>query len=81
LLRCVLEVFTYWKILDHEKFLYDFNLPQNAVIEKAVLVFEGSQPHNDWLDGNQPYVKELMKQLGVGLYVLDNGTNLNVVYP
>jgi hypothetical protein len=80
LLRCILEAYTYLKTVDRAKLAEDFKR-MGAPVRTAALVFKGSQPHNDWLDGNQPYVKELMKRLGVGLYVLDNDTDLKIISP
>ena len=77
LLRCVLEAFTYWKTVDHEKLAKDFG-HEDAPVRAAALVFMNSQPHKDWLDDGQPHIKELMERLGVGLYVLDNDKDLNV---
>ena len=69
LLRCVLEAYTYFKTMNTVKLAIDFNHP-NIEVRAAVLVFEGSKPYSDWFCSNQPYVKELMKKLGVGLYSL-----------
>ena len=39
MLRCVLEVCTYFKTLDKDKFLEDFNLPKDTKIKASPLVF------------------------------------------
>ena len=39
MLRCVLEIFTYSKTLDKDKFLEDFNLPKDTKIKASPLVF------------------------------------------
>ena len=73
LLRCVLEVFTYWKILDHEKFLQDFKLSQDTIIKKAVLVFENSTACSQYKDKkNSVNTLALMEKLDVELFVLKN---------
>lgn len=67
LLRAVLEVFTYWKIIDHEKLLYDFSQSQRAAdlhlskhlrdnlydiqVKKAVLLFNTSAAYKEYKDG------------------------------
>jgi len=71
LLRCVLEAYTYLKTMNTGKLAIDFYYP-NIEVRAAVLVFEGSKPYSDWFCNNQPYVKELMKKLGVGLFSLKN---------
>ncbi|HBR03122.1 MAG TPA: hypothetical protein DD738_10955 [Ruminiclostridium sp.] len=69
LLRCVLEIDTYSRILDSKKLLADFELPTETVLRKAVLVYQDSQPHSDFNDAK---VKKLMKALGVDLFVLED---------
>lgn len=64
LLRCVLEAYTYWRIVDSEKLLRDFNIPASTTLRKAVLVHQGSLPHNSFSDTN---VAQLMHKLGVDL--------------
>jgi len=82
LLRCVLEVYTYWKVVWHERLAKDFGRP-DASVRAAVLVFASSQkkksqPYEDWKSTEQPHIRELMKGLDVGLYVLESETDLNV---
>jgi len=68
LLRCVLEIETYSRIVDSEKLLRNF-VHQGSALRKAALVYDGSRPHTDFMcDKN---VKMLMKELGVDLFVLD----------
>lgn len=76
LLRAVLEVFTYWKIIDHQKLLYDFSKSErgkeldvyNTKIRKAVLLFEGTHAYNEYEKDLSPKTIELMKKLGVDFY-------------
>jgi len=77
LLRCILEAYTYRKTVANVKLAEDFGY-MGVPLRAAALVFADSKPHKNWRDENQPYVKELMKQLGVSLYVLDNEKDLNV---
>lgn len=64
LLRCILEIETYSRIVDSEKLLADFQLPANTVLRKAVLVYQNSLPHTNIHDAN---MKKLMKELKVDL--------------
>jgi hypothetical protein len=64
LLRCVLDAYTYWRIVDYIKLLRDFNSPAGTPLRKAVLVHQGSLPHNSFSD---PNVAQLMHKLGVDL--------------
>lgn len=76
LLRAVLEVFTYWKVVDHEKLLYDFKnkMPEISIdpfetkIKKAVLLFEGSPIYIEYVNNESPNTIKLMKKLGVGFF-------------
>ncbi len=72
LLRAVLEIYTYSRIVDGKKLLKDFGLAADTQIRKAVLLGHGSQAHNDYHDGE--WVKELMKKLGVEIFVLNEET-------
>lgn len=69
LLRCVLEAYTYWRIVDSEKLLRDFNIPASTTLRKAVLVHQDSLPHNSFSD---PKIARLVRTLCVNLFVLDN---------
>lgn len=68
LLRCVLEIETYSRIVDSEKLLRDFG-HEGSTLRKAALVYDDSRPHSDFMDDKN--VKKLMKALGVDLFVLD----------
>ena len=71
LLRCVLEIFTYWKQLDHQKFLYDFGLSQENIVKKAVLVFADSVAYRQYENKEKyPNTHALMEKLGVELFLL-----------
>lgn len=70
LLRCVLEIETYSRIVDSKKILSDFG-HEGSTLRKAVLVYQNdnSRPHLDFISDRN--VKELMNTLGVDLFVLD----------
>ena len=72
-LRCVLEAYTYSRMVDSEKLLADFALPATTVLRKAALVYRLSIPHVHFRDTN---VKKLMKALGVDLFVIDKDNNV-----
>ena len=73
LLRCVLEVFTYWKIVDKEKLMRDFDIV-GAELRKAVLVYENSVAYKDFQDDECEAVYTLMcDKLHVDLFVLGSG--------
>lgn len=79
LLRCILEIYTYWCQLDHEKFIKDFaeklETNQGLTIIPAILIFKGSLPYNEYEElnkyeelneGNRPKLKrpKLAKLIG-----------------
>ena len=68
LLRCLLEAYTYSRIVNFEKLLTDFNLPATTILRKAVLVYRFSDPYDHFHSTN---VSRLMKALGVDMFVLD----------
>jgi hypothetical protein len=79
LLRCVLEVYTYWyTIEDKEQFLKDFKVPEDTRIRRALLVFEDSTPYRDFMCEKQVNVRALMKKLEVDLYVLRGDGNYTI---
>jgi hypothetical protein len=79
LLRAVLEIYTYWRIVNIQKLLYDFGLPSDTVVRKAVLAFQESQAYADRKD---VYTGQLMEKLGVELYILnDKKTGIIEQYP
>ncbi|MBR5621602.1 MAG: hypothetical protein IKW49_00255 [Opitutales bacterium] len=70
LLRCILEIYTYWCQLDHEKFIKNFvkklETNQGLTIIPAILIFKGSLPHNEYEElneGNRPNLAKLIGAL------------------
>ena len=72
LLRCILEIYTYWCQLDHEKFIKDFaetkprklETNQGLTIIPAILIFKGSLPYNEYEELNEGKRPELAKLIG-----------------
>lgn len=70
LLRCVLEIATYYQILDKTKFLKDFNL-SGKHIKKAVLIKKNSNPYRDFENlKNMPNLAKLIKELEISVFVI-----------
>ena len=65
LLRCVLEITTYTKQITAEKLKSDFEIPQDAMIKPAVLVFEDTRPYDDL---NDKYVNKLIEKFGIDVF-------------
>lgn len=83
LLRCILEIETYSRIVNENKLISDFskriNNTKDAAVRKAVLVFKDSQSYRDFhdLSGANPCTRKLMKTLGIDFFVLkDDGKSI-----
>lgn len=68
--RAILEVSTYYQIVDKEKLLSDFHLPEDTKVEKAVLVYKDSVATRDF----SPAKGRLADSLSVSIwtYGIDN---------
>lgn len=75
MLRCVLEIFTYSKTLDKDKFLEDFNLPKDTKIKASPLVFFNGSQHKEMVEGDNKYLKELIKKLEIELFYISKNNN------
>lgn len=72
LLRCILEAYTYKKLVNAEQLARDFG-KTSARLEAAVLVFADSKPHHEYekhKEREHSYVLQLMEKLEVSLYLL-----------
>ena len=73
MLRCVLEIFTYSKTLDKDKFLEDFNLPKDTKIKASPLVFFNGYQYKEMVEGNNKFLKQLMDKLDIEpFYIIKN---------
>ena len=75
MLRCVLEIYTYFKTLDKEKFLEDFDLPKDTKIKASPLVFFNSFQHKEMVEGDNKYLKELMNKLDIEPFYITKNSN------
>lgn len=75
MLRCVLEIFTYSKTLDKDKFLEDFNLPKDTKIKASPLVFFNSSQYKEIADSDNKYLKDLIKKLEIELFYISKNNN------
>ena len=78
LLRCVLEVYTYWKQLNHDKFLADFNKPSTTKIIPAVLVFKDSEQFKQYDSKTYPNVCKLIKELNIKVFTIITKTKYTI---
>lgn len=75
MLRCVLEIFTYSKTLDKDKFLEDFNLPKDTKIKASPLVFFNGSQYKEMVEGDNKYLKDLIKKLEIELFYISKNNN------
>ena len=65
MLRCVLEAYTYLKIVDKTKLLKDFSLPEKTIVKACPFVFFEGEQYKEMQEGSREHLKELMKKLDV----------------
>lgn len=74
MLRCVLEAYTYLKVVDKAKLLKDFGLPKNTKIKACPFVFYDGEQHKE-MQQDRKHLKDLIKELGIEVIYLkeENG--------
>ena len=74
MLRCVLEAYTYLKVVDKDKLLKDFGLPENTKIKACPFVFYGKEQYKE-MQEDRKNLKDLIKELGIEVIYLkeENG--------
>ena len=74
MLRCVLEAYTYLKVVDKDKLLKDFGLPKNTEIKACPFVFYGKKQYKE-MQQDRKHLKDLIKELGIEVIYLkeENG--------
>lgn len=78
LLRCILEAYTYSKIVDKKKLIEDFNkdgkikIDENAIIVPCVLIFNNTNASKMYQNEKKyPHLHELINKLKVKIKVID----------
>ena len=74
MLRCVLEAYTYLKVVDKVKLLKDFGLPEDTEIKACPFVFYGKEQHKE-IKGSRKNLEKLIGKLGIEVIYLkeENG--------
>ena len=70
MLRCVLEAYTYLKIVDKAKLLKDFALPENTEIKACPFVFYGKEQYRE-MQQDREHLKKLIEKLGIEVIYLE----------
>ena len=73
MLRCVLEAYTYLKIVDKAKLLKDFGLPENTKIKACPFVFYDGEQHKEMkeIKDSRKNLEKLIKKLGIEVIYLE----------
>ena len=69
MLRCVLEVYTYSKVVDKAKLLKDFGLAEDTVIKACPFVFYGKEQYRE-MQQDREHLKDLIEKLGIEVIYL-----------
>ena len=74
MLRCVLEAYTYLKVVDKDKLLKDFGLPKDTKIKACAFVFYDGKQHKEMKDDREK-LEELIEKLDIEVIYLkeENG--------
>lgn len=70
MLRCVLEAYTYSKVVDKAKLLKDFGLAENTVIKACPFVFYGKEQYRE-MQQDREHLKDLIEKLGIEVIYLE----------
>jgi hypothetical protein len=89
MLRCVLEAYTYLRLVDKEKLIDDFNrekhvnIPSSTVFVACPLVFRNSVQHKElqeMQEGLRPNLKKLIEQLEVRPMIIEKNETIYSAY-
>ena len=70
MLRCVLEAYTYLKVVDKVKLLKDFGLPEDTEIKACAFVFYGKEQYKEKQE-DRKNLKELIEKLEIEVIYLE----------
>ena len=77
MLRCVLEAYTYLKVVDKDKLLKDFGLPKDTEIKACPFVFYGKEQYREMqaIKDDRENLGKLIEKLGIEVIYLkeENG--------
>ena len=73
MLRCVLEAYTYLKVVDKAKLLKDFGLPKNTKIKACPFVFYGKEQYKEMqaIKDDRKNLGKLIEKLGIEVIYLE----------
>ena len=73
MLRCVLEAYTYLKVVDKTKLLKDFALPEDTLIKACPFVFYGKEQYREMqaIKDDRGNLGKLIEKLGIEVIYLE----------
>jgi hypothetical protein len=71
LLRCILEGYTYEKVVDHSKLNKDFEIDPPLEVKSAPLIFKDSLQHMQ-LHEDRPELKRLLQRLNQEIFIVSD---------
>ena len=73
MLRCVLEAYTYLKVVDKVKLLKDFGLPEDTIIKACPFVFYGKEQYREMqaIKDDRKNLGKLIEKLGIEVIYLE----------
>jgi hypothetical protein len=89
MLRCVLEAYTYLRVVDKDKLINDFNrdkhvnIPPSTPLVACPLVFRNSVPYKEiqeMQEGLRPNLKKLIEQLEVRPMIIEENETIYSAY-
>lgn len=80
ILRCILEIYTYFKTIDQKKLLKDFDFKKDSQIVPVVLIFKDSFQYKQLYDEKCPLlnVQKLMNALGVKVFLIEEIIKISI---
>ncbi|ETZ31272.1 hypothetical protein HMPREF2085_00005 [Fusobacterium nucleatum 13_3C] len=70
MLRCVLEAYTYLKIVDKDKLLKDFGLLKDTILKTCPFVFVEGEQYKE-IQEDREHLKDLIEKLGIEVIYLE----------
>lgn len=79
MLRCVLEGYTYRRIVSQRKLFESFNIEQSYSLKSSPLVFLNSNQHSEYNDETREYLHSLIQKLDSHPFFLEESTDFQII--
>ena len=78
MLRCVLEAYTYRRIVSQNKLFEDFKIEKDYKLKASPLVYMNGVQYNEFMDKSQVYLHKLMKELDSTPFFIDEDVKFQI---